>query len=69
MQNLACRTETSLRLLIWMPRLFCKIRQGHMMYLVGSDGEGSGALYVQKGLDNCTWTKVFRVAQTGNEGA
>ena len=45
MQNLAWRIdEASLRLLIWMPGRFCKIRQGQRMYLVCSDSEGSGAL-------------------------
>jgi hypothetical protein len=49
MQNSAWRTEASLRLLIKMPGLFRKLRQGLRMYLVGSDSEGSGAGAVQKG--------------------
>jgi len=52
MQNLAWRTEASLRIFIKMPGLFCKIRQRQRMYLVGSDSEGNGALC--KGLQGCT---------------
>jgi hypothetical protein len=51
MQNLAWRTEASLRILIKMPGLICKVRQGQRMYLVGSGSEGSGALC--KGLQGC----------------
>ena len=59
MQNLAWKTEASLRLLIWMPGLFCKIRQGQRIYLVVFSSKGSGALcsgvgHMDKGLQGCS---------------
>jgi hypothetical protein len=39
--------DESLRLL---PGLFCKIRQGQRLYLVGSDSEGSVTMYGRAGL-------------------